>query len=188
MSSIELNKIVGAILVALLVFVVIGHTGDILYGEPGAEGDAGHGGGTLSVVGTGDHGDSTSVATTAAAETTAEPIGVLLASASLESGTAQARKCVACHTFDQGGANRVGPNLWNIVGRMPASVEGYRYSDAMQAHGQPWTFDNLDAFLASPRTFVPRTKMTFAGVRDGDDRADLILYLRNQSDAPVALP
>ncbi|MEQ9350062.1 MAG: cytochrome c family protein [Alphaproteobacteria bacterium] len=186
MSSFELNKIAGAVLVGLLAFVVIGHAGDMLYGDPGASAGDVHGDGAISVAATGGHGATAGA--TAEPATVAEPIGVLLASASLDAGQTQARKCAACHTFDQGGSHRVGPNLWNIVGNMPAMADGYSYSDAMQADDQPWTFENLDAFLASPRTYVPGTKMNFAGIRKAEDRADLILYLRSLSNAPVALP
>ncbi len=111
-----------------------------------------------------------------------------LAAADVEAGTKVARKCAACHTFDEGGANRVGPPLWNIVNRAVAGVEGYSYSSALAGHDGVWNYENLDAFLAAPKTFAPGTKMSFAGIGKASERADLIAYLRTLSDNPAPLP
>ncbi|MDX1574808.1 MAG: cytochrome c family protein [Kiloniellales bacterium] len=126
-----------------------------------------------------------------ATETAAAASGVvaLLAAADAGAGEKVAKKCTSCHTFDQGGANKIGPNLWNTINRPIASVDGYKYSDALQGMADDsWTFDNLDAFLEKPKDFAPGTKMTFAGLKKPEDRADLILYMRNQSDSPAPLP
>ena len=97
-------------------------------------------------------------------------------------------RCVACHTFGEGEAHRVGPNLWNIVGRPVAATEGFTYSDALTTVGGNWTFAQLDAFLLSPQEFATGTRMTFPGVADAAARANLLLYLRDLSNSPVPLP
>lgn len=96
--------------------------------------------------------------------------------------------CVSCHTFDKGGANRVGPNLWGVVERPKGSVAGFGYSDAIKKQTGGWTFADLDRFLTSPKDMVPGTKMTFPGIADPAARANLIAFLRTQADAPVPLP
>jgi cytochrome c len=98
------------------------------------------------------------------------------------------RACAACHTFDAGGANRLGPNLHNIVGQDIASVEGFNYSPALQALEGVWDDEHLDAFLADPRDYAPGNRMAFAGVRDPAQRADIIAYLRSITDDPPPLP
>jgi cytochrome c len=116
-------------------------------------------------------------------------LGALLAAADPEAGKKQAKKCSACHTMDEGGANKIGPNLWNIVNRPIAGAEGYSYSSAMSdMSGESWSFANLDGFLASPKGWVKGTKMSFAGVKKEDQRADLLAYLRSLSSSPAALP
>src|SRR5215510_12953168 len=117
-----------------------------------------------------------------------EPLGQLLASASTERGQAATRPCETCHTFDKGGQNRIGPNLWGVVGRDRASEQGFNYSAAMKAKGGKWSFEELDKFLTNPRRDIPGTAMTFAGIERGRQRADVIDYLRTLSDNPVPLP
>jgi cytochrome c len=115
-------------------------------------------------------------------------IAALLAAADAEAGKKVARKCSACHSFDKGGKNRVGPNLWDIVGRGIGAVEGYKFSGALAGHGGTWGYEELDAFVASPKAFASGTKMAFAGIKSGADRADLIAHLRGLSDSPKPLP
>lgn len=111
----------------------------------------------------------------------------------LESGDAGAgekvfRKCKACHTIDKDGGNRIGPNLWNVVGRDKASVEGFSYSDALSGLGGAWTYEDLSAYLEDSKGFAPGNRMSFAGLKKPEDRANVILYLREHSDQPPALP
>jgi cytochrome c len=112
----------------------------------------------------------------------------LLATANLQKGADSFRKCQACHIDDRSGATKIGPNLWGVVGRPTAHLEGFSYSKAMQEKGGTWTFDALDTFLTTPQGTVPGTKMSFAGIRNAAERANVIAYLNSQSDSPLPLP
>jgi cytochrome c len=110
-----------------------------------------------------------------------QPIAHFLQTADAARGEGVFRKCTTCHSVNQGGANGLGPNLWGRVGSPIASVAGYSYSDALRQHaGDSWSWENLSHWLASPRAFAPGTKMTFAGLSDPQDRADLLVYLNSQ--------
>ncbi len=112
----------------------------------------------------------------------------LLATGDAAAGAAVIVKCRSCHTLDEGGARRVGPNIWNMVGAPKGASEGYAYSEALAAAGGTWTYAELDGFLAAPRAYLPGTKMTFAGIADATERANLILHLRSLSNDPLPLP
>jgi cytochrome c2 len=119
----------------------------------------------------------------------APQIAELLAQADADRGQAASRACAACHTFEQGGPHRIGPNLWGIVGEQFAHHGDYSYSDALQARSdETWTFEALDQFIANPREFAAGTTMAYAGMRRDDQRADLLAYLRTLSDDPQPLP
>lgn len=118
-----------------------------------------------------------------------EPVGPLLAAADPKAGEAIAKRCAACHTFDKGGPNRVGPNLYGIVGNKHAHAEGFAYSDAIKGmHDKAWDYEEIGHFLANPKAYAPGTKMAFAGLRKVEERAALIAYLRTLSESPVPLP
>jgi cytochrome c len=95
-------------------------------------------------------------------------------------------QCRACHTIEEGGPTRVGPNLWGVIGRPVASVEGYAYSDAMRAFGGVWTVDRLDVYLTAPRKMVPGINMTFSGLPKPEQRADVIMFLNQNSPSPLS--
>jgi cytochrome c len=117
------------------------------------------------------------------------PIAPLLAKADPKKGEALADKiCAACHTFTKGGPNRIGPNLWNVVGRKQASEPGFDYSSALKKHTGTWTYDQLNDWLDKPSAYAPGTRMSFAGFQSDSQRADVIAYLRTLSDNPEPLP
>lgn len=123
-----------------------------------------------------------------AAEEAPQPIDVRLASSSPERGQSAAKVCLACHSFDKGGPNKQGPNLWGVVDRPRASEPGFKYTDAMKAKGGNWSFEELDKFLTNPRGYIPGTAMTFSGFSRPTQRADVINYLHTLADKPVDLP
>jgi cytochrome c len=115
-------------------------------------------------------------------------LATLLAAADPGAGEKDIRKCAVCHSFEQGGAAKLGPPLWGILGREIASVDGFNYSDALASKDGAWDYDKLDAFLTNPKNWAPGTKMAFAGVKKPAERADIIAYLRSLSDNPEPLP
>jgi cytochrome c len=177
MNSFELNKIMGAILGTCLITLALNIGAGAIF-APEKPAKPGY---NIAVQ---EHGDGAA----GPAKEAEEPMEVMMASASVEKGQATAKQCGACHTFEKGGPNRVGPNLYGIVGRARASEPGFNYSAAMKAKGGTWTFGELYAFLANPRGYIPGTNMTFAGLARGQQRADVIDYLHTLSDSPVPLP
>ena len=177
MNSFELNKILGAILGTCLITLALNIAAGAIFApeKPAKPGYA------IAVKAQGE-GDKN------AAKAPEEPMEAMMASASVEKGHATAKQCQACHTFEKGGPNRVGPNLWGIVGRPRASEAGLNNSAAMKAKGGTWTFGELYAFLANPRGYIPGTAMTFAGLSRGQQRADVIDYLHTLADNPEPLP
>ncbi|GHA31859.1 hypothetical protein GCM10007989_29910 [Devosia pacifica] len=177
MNSFELNKIMGAVLGTLLFVMGIGFLAEAIYHPiedrgPGyelPEPEVGEG--------------------MAAAEPEPEvPLPNLLANASAEAGEGAARKCVSCHTFEEGGANKTGPGLYDVVGRPIASHEGYAYSEALLAHSEEdWTYEHLFDFLHGPQNFAPGSKMPLAVPRP-EERADILAYLQTLSANPVPFP
>ena len=117
-----------------------------------------------------------------------QPIEAYLAKADPAKGQQTFNKCMACHNADKGGANQLGPNLWNVIGEPIGQGKGFAFSDALSKKGGTWNWDNLSQWLTSPRNFAPGTKMTFAGLGDPQDRANVIAFLNQHSDAPKPIP
>ncbi|MGE5535115.1 MAG: c-type cytochrome [Acidobacteriota bacterium] len=179
MNSFELNKVLGAILGCCLVLLALNIAAGAIFApqKPAKPGYA------IAVK------EQEKAGTKAAEAQPSQPIEALLASASVDRGKQVARQCQACHTFEKGGPNRVGPNLWNIVDSPRGEDRGgFAFSDAMKKKGGKWTYDELNKFLTHPQAYIPGTKMTFAGLSRDSQRADVIAYLRTLSDNPVALP
>jgi cytochrome c len=177
-SSLEGNKIFAAILTAGIIASGSGVLSRMIYGPHHLEEPAFR----IEIPDAAGGGE----AGAAAAEE--KPLPVLLAAADPAAGANVAKKCAACHSFEKGGPNKVGPDLWGIVGRDVGKHEGFSYSPAMAEHGGQWTFEDLNAFLKAPKTAVPGTKMAFAGLPKETERADVLAYLRTLSDNPVPLP
>jgi cytochrome c len=118
----------------------------------------------------------------------AKPVEFYLASADVAKGEQVFKKCTACHTIDQGGANGLGPNLWGALGKAHGHVPGFAYSDALKGVPGSWSWSDMDQWLASPKKFAPGTKMTFAGLSNPEDRAHLLAFLNSKSDSPLPLP
>ncbi|MEM7620592.1 MAG: cytochrome c family protein [Pseudomonadota bacterium] len=183
MDSFELNKIAGALLLAMLVFIGLREISHVVYHKAKPEKP-----GYVVALADGAEKGQTTDKKPAAKPGDDVDMGALLLTASLENGKKILKKCVACHVFEKGGPNKVGPGMWDIVGRAVASLEGFSYSNALKEYGGKWTYETLDCFLTKPKKCVKGTKMVFAGLKKPKDRADLILYLRSLSDAPVPLP
>jgi cytochrome c len=177
MDSFEVNKILGAILFTCLVLLALNIAAGALFTpeppkKPGYE---------IAV-------QEEPGAATAAAPATEQPIEQALASADPKRGQQSTKACQTCHTFEKGGPNKIGPNLWDVVGRKKGTEGGFAYSDAIKSKGGEWTVDDLNKFLTSPRGYAPGTKMSFAGMQRENQRADVIAYLNSLSDNPKPLP
>ena len=117
-----------------------------------------------------------------------QPIEVFLAKADPAKGAEVFKKCGACHNAEKGGPNQLGPNFWGVLGEPVGQGHGFAFSDALAKKGGTWNWDNLSQWLTSPKAFAPGTKMTFAGLGNPQDRANVIAYLNQHSDAPLPLP
>ncbi|MDA0338573.1 MAG: cytochrome c family protein [Proteobacteria bacterium] len=178
MNSYELNKIGGAVLLAVLVFVGIGMIAGMVNPVP-------HVAVGYVVPGVEVHHD-VEVAENAAP--VAVPFSLYLAQGSAETGARVFNKCKQCHTIDAGGRNGTGPNLHNIVGADLGHLDSFNYSSAVREKGGVWDYDALNAWIENPRAYIPKNKMAYAGIRDAQERAHLILFLRENTDNPPALP
>lgn len=181
MNSFEWNKIIGAVLGTAIFIFVIRLVAEAVY-EPEHPAKPGY------VV--------EGVAETPAAATAGAPAeeampdwGTVLASADVAAGQTIAGRCQQCHDLSKGGPNKIGPNLYGVVGAPRGEGRnGFAFSAAMKAKGGTWTYDELFKFIKAPSVDIPGTKMSFAGLRSAEDRIKLIAYLRSDADSPAPLP
>lgn len=115
-------------------------------------------------------------------------MAVMMANAEESAGAKVFSKCSSCHSIEKGGATGIGPNLYGVLGKQHGAVAGFAYSDALKSIAEPWSFENMDAWLTSPRRYADGTKMSFAGLSKAEDRANVIAYLNQNSDSPLPLP
>lgn len=184
MSGIEINNIAKSIFLAGIIAMAAGLISEGLFSggeEHGKEAKRGY------VIEGAE--ETASAAGAPAAAEQAVDIAPFLAKADIAAGEAQLKKCTACHTFDKGGKNGVGPNQYGLVGARLAHADGYAYSDALKAkHSETWDFQHLSDFLTNPKKTLPGNKMAFAGIKNPQDRANLIAYINTLSDKPLPLP
>ena len=176
MDSFEINKIIAAVLITVLIIFGIGKIADIVFHikKPDVQG----------------YKVEVNVGSTSASQASADNIDIsaLLALGSVENGKKVFKKCAACHSINQGGGNKIGPALYSVVGRAIAGVSDYKYSKALVSYGKEWSFEELNGFLLKPSKWIKGNKMGFAGLKKDEDRASVILYLNENSNNPKPLP
>jgi len=179
MDSFELNKILGALLGTCLVLLAVHIASGAIF-EPQKPAKPGY---VIEV-----KQEQPTKEGGGAAAPSHEPIENLLASASVERGTQVAKQCELCHNLGKGQGTKIGPDLYGVIGRKVAAESGFNYSAPLKAKGGTWTFEAMDKWLLNPRADVPGTLMTFAGIPNDKQRADVIAYLNSNSDKPEPLP
>lgn len=180
MDSFEFNKVAGAVLASLLILLGVGmFLVPSLYAPTEPEQKA------FIVEGVEEEGAAGAGAAEAPVE---QPIEALIAMATVDRGERVARRCVACHTFSDGGENKIGPNLWDVMGGKKAHLDNFNYSAALAASPGEWTWDSMNAFLKKPSDYIPGTIMSFAGLNKPEDRAAIMVYLAAQAPTPFAKP
>ena len=180
MDKFEINKIIAAIILTVVIVLGINKLTDIVYYVKAPEGS------TYKVskatetkeIGNDDNANVEN----------GDNIEALLALGSADHGKTVFKQCVACHSVSKDGGNRIGPALWGVLGRKAGSISDYKYSKGMRELGKNWNFKTINAFLIKPKNYVKGTKMAYAGLKKKKDRASIILYLNEQGDSPLPLP
>ena len=181
MDSFEINKLIAAILLTVLIVIGIGKFADLLFYIEKPKQSA------YKIEGLDSSGSQTKLKASVKEEIKVD-INQLLALGNLAHGEKVFKKCSACHMIAADGKNMIGPNLWSVIGRTAGSISDYKYSKAMVAYGKEWTFEEMNSYLIKPQSYVKGTKMAFAGLRKEKDRASIIKYLNKNSDNPLPLP
>ena len=177
MDALKFNKIAAAVLSGILLIMIFGKIGNILV-NPNTDVSNAY---PIEVP------ETNLTKSKEVKEVIIEPITALLAAANVESGLKVAKKCVACHGFEPGGPNKVGPNLYDIVNKEQGKAD-YAYSKVLASLDGKWTYEELNKFLYKPKLYSKGTKMNYAGLSKVKDRANLIAWLRTKSDNPAPLP
>jgi len=179
MDSFELNKIIAAVLMVALLVIGLGKIADGIFHVQKPKNP-----GYQVVV------ESQLISGASQAAEVAEKIDIaaVMALGNITSGEKIFKKCAACHSINKGGKNKIGPALYNVVGRAVGGVDDYKYSKALASYGKEWTFEELNGFLIKPSSYLKGTKMSYAGLRKEKDRASVIKYLNQNSDSPKLLP
>ena len=179
MDSFELNKIIAAVLMVALLVIGLGKIADSVFHvkkpkNPGYQVEV----------------ESQLITGTSQEAEVEEKIDIvaIMALGDVASGEKIFKKCAACHSLNKGGKNKIGPALYNVVGRAVGGVDNYKYSKALTSYGKEWTFEELNGFLKKPASYLKGTKMSYAGLRKEKDRASIIKYLNQNSDSPRLLP
>jgi len=175
MNSFEINKIITAILITILVVFGIGKISDVIFDKDDKNVVA------YKV-------DAPEDSAPQASTETSLNITALLAMGDIAHGEQVFRKCKSCHSIKQGGKNNIGPKLWNVMFRQVGAVTEYKYSKALSSYGKEWSWEEMNGFLIKPSTWIKGNKMGFAGLKNEKDRASVILYLNQNSDNPKPLP
>ena len=174
-----MNKIIVSILFAIFLVLGINKITDVIFYVEKPENSAYQ----VANVDT----SNTTVSTTDSKSISDGNIMALFASTSADDGAKVFKKCAACHSVNKGGANKIGPALWGVLGRKVGSVSDYKYSKAMASYGKSWSFEEMNGFLINPKGWIKGTKMSYAGLKNAKDRASLILYMNENTDNPLPL-
>ena len=179
MDSFELNKIIAAVLMVALLLIGLGKIADVAFHVKKPE-----------IPGYIIEVESQLTSSISSASEVVEKIDIaaVMALGDFVNGEKIFKKCAACHSINKGGKNKIGPALYNVVGRMVGGVNDYKYSKALASYGKEWTFEELNGFLTKPSSYLKGTKMSYAGLRKEKDRASVIKYLNQKSDNPKLLP
>ena len=175
MNSFEINKIITAVLVTVLVVFGIGKISNIIFDKDETN--------VVAYKVEATEGSSVQVSS----ESTLD-ISALLAMGDVSHGEKVFKKCKACHSINQGGGNKIGPKLWNVMFRPVGAVTDYKYSKSLSTYKIEWSWEEMNGFLIKPSTWIKGNKMGFAGLKSEKDRASVILYLNQNSDNPKPLP
>ena len=176
MNSFEINKIIAAIILVIAIIIGLDKFSDNLFHVEKPENP----GYKVEIV---------AQSTTNISNTTEKiDIAALMAMGDLDTGKKVFKKCAACHSINMGGKNKIGPALYNVVGRTVGSVPDFKYSKSLASYGKEWTFEELNGFLIKPATWIKGTKMAYAGLKKEKDRASVIMYLNQNNDNPKLLP
>ena len=179
MDSFELNKIIAAILMVALLVIGLGKIADGVFHvkkpkTPGYQVEV----------------ENQLASNTSEAAEVVEKVDIaaIMALGDVANGEKIFKKCAACHSINKGGKHKIGPALYNVVGRTVGGVDDYKYSKSLASYGKEWTFEELNGFLLKPASYIKGTKMSYAGLRKEKDRASVIKYLNQNSDSPKPLP